>query len=196
LLRHTQVTKLKEARNTKCSQLEDAEEDMRFSPASPQAATSSSGMARGRSDSATSNGSYSALRWDPHQAAQAAQHASTAASNLARSFTQRVKIPPTAHAVKSRFERMRLEAKERELASRGKDTTAILEKEDLLDEEGNALDNADKKTIAESGLQPPVELKDSGKIQIDQLEIAGITKHPKDWSIIFAKAKTSVPTTA
>lgn len=193
-----QVRKLRETRNHKCALLDDAEEDMRFAPTSPTAAGSSS-MTRGRSDSANSNGSYSALRWDPHQAAQAAQHASTAATNLARTFTQRVKISPTAHAVKQRFERMRLEAKERELASRGQDPAAILAKEELLDEQGNQVGKTEKQAVANADtvLQPAAELKETPpKLQIDQLEIAGLVKHPKDWSIIFAKAKTQVPTTA
>lgn len=192
-----QVRKLREYRNLKCSLLDEAEEDLRFAPASPQAgAGGSTSMSRARSDSANSNGSYSALRWDPHQAAQAAQHASTAASNLARTLTQRVKVSPTAHAVKARFERMRLEAKEREMLSRGQDPSAILAKEELLDEEGNKVEQIEKEAVSQATLQPPVELREQQNLQVDQLEIAGLVKHPKDWSIIFAKAKTQVPTTA
>ena len=187
---------MRDTRNLKCSLLDEAQEDLRFAPTSPSAATASTSMTRGRSDSATSNGSYGALRWDPHHAAQAAQQASTAASNLARTLTQKVKISPTAHAVKQRFERMRLEAKERELASRGLDPSAILAKEELLDEEGNKVEKSEKEAFAHATLQPAAEVKEPSKIHIDQLEIGGLVKHPKDWSVIFAKAKTIVPTTA
>jgi len=98
--------------------------------------------------------------------------------------------------VKQRFERMRLEAKERELASRGQDPSAILAKEELLDEEGNQIEKSEKEAVSQATLQPAAEVKESVKIQIDQLEIGGLVKHPKDWSVIFAKAKTQVPTTA
>lgn len=94
---------------------------------------------------------------------------------------------------------MRLEAKERELASRGQDPSSILAKEELLDEEGNKIDKSEKEAISQAStlsLQRAAEVKDPVKLQIDQLEIAGLVKHPKDWSIIFAKAKTQVPTTA
>lgn len=186
---------MREQRNHKCSLLDEAQEDLRFAPTSPPGAASTS-MTRTRSDSANSNGSYSALRWDPHHAAQAAQQASSAASNLARTLTQKVKISPTAHAVKQRFERMRLEAKERELASRGQDPSSILAKEELLDEEGNTVSEKEKESVSQATLQPAAEVKEPAKIQIDQLEIGGLVKHPKDWSVIFAKAKTQIPTTA
>lgn len=191
----SEVRKLRDSRDHKCSLLDEAEENLRFAPTSPSA-TGSTSAVRSRSDSAASNSSYSGLRWDPHQAAQAAQQASSAASNLARTLTQKVKISPTAHAVKQRFERMRLEAKERELASRGQDPSSVLAKEELLDEEGNKVDTNEKRAIAQAVLQPAAEVKEPMKIQIDQLEIGGLVKHPKDWSIIFAKAKSQVPTTA
>lgn len=91
---------------------------------------------------------------------------------------------------------MRLEAKERELASRGQDPSSILAKEELLDEEGNKVDANEKEKVAQATLQPAAEVKEPTKIQIDQLEIGGLVKHPKDWSVIFAKAKTQIPTTA
>lgn len=199
-----QVRKLKDTRNTKCAQADDAEEDLRFAPASSPETSKldASPQARGRSDSSTSSNAAAAssqafaaasatASQAAHQAAQAAQTATTAASNLARTFSQRIKISPTAAAVKTRFDRMRTEASERDMASRGKDAALT---ENLEDEEGKQVAAGEKQAIVS---QMPASTPHAGSDQlIDQLEIAGITKHPKDWSIIFAKAKAAVPTTA
>lgn len=85
------------------------------------------------------------------------------------------------------------------MASRGQEPSAALiaKEEELLDEEGNKVDSDEKEAISRATLQPAAELKEpTQKMHIDQLEIAGLVKHPKDWSVIFAKAKTQVPTTA
>ena len=129
-----------------------------------------------------------------------------AATNLARNFSQRMRVSPTANAVKARFDRMRIEAREKELAAKGRETSdAILEEEELVDEEGNALPRREKREAVEGEkraglglLAPAAELAGANakQIKIDELEIGRITKHPKDWSIIFSKAKTQIPTTA
>lgn len=115
-----------------------------------------------------------------------------------------MKITPTALAVRNRFERMRLEAKEREMAAKGRDTDTILEQEELLDEEGNAIKGQEKEAIVagekEGAALPPIPTEPADKalppLKIDQLEIGGLVKHPKDWSVIFSKAKLAIPTTA
>lgn len=212
-----QVRKLKETRNIKSALAEEAEEDLRFAPTSPgsiagtgtNGSTSSGSSSRVRSDSAASAAAThaaSVARDTATQAAHAAQHASIAATNLARNFSQRMRVSPTANAVKARFDRMRIEAREKELAAKGRETSdAILEEEELVDEEGNALPRGEKRDVIagekKAGLgllTPAAELAraPSKQIKIDELEIGRITKHPKDWSIIFTKAKTQIPTTA
>lgn len=181
---------------------EEAEDDVRFAPTSPQASTS--GMSRVRSDSGASASATHAVSVARDTATHAATQASIAASNLARTLSQRMRVSPTASAVKQRFDRMRLEARERELAAKGRETSnAILEQEELVDDEGKALADSDKTEVRAKeqtahglpSLAPAAELGDK-PLKIDELEIGSITKHPKDWSIIFARAKTQVPTTA
>lgn len=213
-----QVRKLKEARNVKSALAEEAEEDLRFAPTSPgstvgsagaNAPTSSGSSSRVRSDSAASAAAThaaSVARDTANQAAQAAQHASLAATNLARNFSQRMRVSPTASAVKARFDRMRIEAREKELAAKGRETSdAILEEEELVDEEGTALPRRERRDVVEGEkkaglglLAPAAELASTTarQIKIDELEIGRITKHPKDWSIIFSKAKAQIQTTA
>jgi hypothetical protein len=106
-----------------------------------------------------------------------------------------MKVSPTAHALKSRLERMRLEAKERELVAQGKDPSKILEEEDLVDDEGSKLDKNEKREVAAQE-RIGTSSKDLPNFKVDELEIAGVVKHPKDWSVIFARAKREVPTTA
>ena len=106
-----------------------------------------------------------------------------------------MKVSPTAHALKSRLERMRLEAKERELVAAGKDPSRLLEEEELVDEEGAKLDRNEKREVAMQE-RTGINHKDLPNLKVDELEIAGVVKHPKDWSVIFARAKREVPTTA
>src|ERR1700722_7489372 len=112
-----QVRKLKDTRNQKCSVADEVEDDLRFAPVPGSPHESSSGN-RARSDtmgSATSSHhaafatASATASQAAHQAAHAAQTASQAASSMARNFSQRMKISPTANAVKTRFERMRAE---------------------------------------------------------------------------------------
>lgn len=194
-----QVHRLREQRNQRCSMAEEAEDDVRFAPLSPQA--DSSHMKRDRSDSAAS--ASHAMNIAKDTATHAATQATIAATNLARNFSQRMRVSPTASAVKQRFDRMRSEAREKELAAKGRDSgAAILKKEELVDEEGKVVSGRNKAPLADiveaptsTSLAPSLDL-DSGPVKIDELEIDTIKKHPKDWSIIFARAKTQVPTTA
>lgn len=192
-----QVRKLKDARSVKCGLLDEAEDDLKFAPTSPGSVHSASSSSRPRSGSggAAAAASLAFAQNTASQAAQAAQQASTTASNLARTLTQRMKVSPTAHALKSRLERMRLEAKERELVAEGKDPSRILEEEELVDEEGSKLDKSEKREVAAQE-RLITNNKNLPSLKVDELEIAGVVKHPKDWSIIFARAKREVPTTA
>lgn len=108
-----------------------------------------------------------------------------------------MKVSPTAYAIKTRLERMRSEAKERELTAKGKDTGAMQEEEELVDEEGNRLEGSVKSGVIEQ--QKDSTIKDADKympnLRTDQLDIAGVVKQTKDWSVIFSKAKMQVPTT-
>ena len=89
-----------------------------------------------------------------------------------------------------------MEAKERDLAAKGKNTGSLLEKEGLVDEEGNEVEESFKARILDQEKEQAAKSKIPLRLKIDELDIAGVVQHPKDWSITFLKAKTQVPTTA